>query len=136
MSLFFSGVHFPFVFLFRVALSIHSSSFSFCLLTFFAENFSVCSNPGSFSFSALFTTISLFFLALCLSNCQPSSLATILSPSSTSKALSLAILFVDCSTPVTLALCRSLSLSLSGRLALRLKPVLYTLHYLCCCLLT
>ena len=133
MSLLFTAVLFVFVFLFRVALSIHSSSVSFCLPAFFAETFSVCSNPGSFCFSALFTTISLFLLALCLANLLRSlQFCLILLPLTRSlcRFSSIALHLL------TLALCLSLSLSLSGRLALRLKPVVYTLQSLCCCLLT
>ena len=114
MSLLFTAVLFVFVFLFRVALSIHSSSVSFC-------------------FSALFTTISLFLLALCLANLLRSlQFCLILLPLTRSlcRFSSIALHLL------TLALCLSLSLSLSGRLALRLKPVVYTLQSLCCCLLT
>ena len=82
-----------------------------CLPAFFTIIFSPFSRPESFYLPTFF--------------------AKILSSSFTSNALSLVIVFAfstrvdSCSLPFTFSL-----------FALCLKPVVYTLKYLCCCLLT
>ena len=125
---YFAAVLFAFVFLsFALPLSIHSSSVSFCLPTFFAEIFSVCSHPFSFCLPAFLAEI--FFVCPCLSlsTCRLSSrkfcLLLLLLTGSIWRSYSLALRLL------TLAFCRSLSLCSP------LKSVVYTLQFLCCCLL-
>ena len=120
---------------------------SFCLPTFIAEIFSVCSNPVSFYLPAFFAEIfsacshpvsfclpaflaEIFFVCSCLSlstrrlSSRKFCLLLLLLTGSIWRSYSLALRLL------TLAFCRSLSLCSP------LKSVVYTLQFLCCCLLT
>ena len=85
--------------------SLFALTLFFCLPAFFTEIFSVCSNPVSFCLPAFFAEIfsvwsEIFSVCSCpVSFYLPTLFAKILSSSSTSNALSLAIVFA-CSTPV------------------------------------
>ena len=116
------------LFILALSLSVCCNPVLFCLPAFFAEIFSVCSHPFSFCLPAFLAEI--FFVCPCLSlsTCRLSSrkfcLLLLLLTGSIWRSYSLALRLL------TLAFCRSLSLCSP------LKSVVYTLQFLCCCLLT
>ena len=103
--------------------SLFALTLFFCLPAFFTEIFSVCSNPVSFCLPAFFAEIfsvwsEIFSVCSCpVSFYLPTLFAKILSSSSTSNALSLAIVFAcstrvdSCSLLFTFSLLSALNLS-------------------------